>query len=99
MVKRILKTPLNFFHNTEQNVKFFIKDFFTKCDQIHRKLRIWPHLLKKSLMENFIFLQCKRRCSDGFLADYVPLYFWEFDVMFIRYTLVFIQFHNADHLS
>ena len=23
------------------------------------KLRIWPHLLKKSLMENFIFLQCE----------------------------------------
>ena len=35
-----------------------IKDFFSKCDQIHRKLRIWSHLLKKSLMENFIFLCC-----------------------------------------
>ena len=33
-----------------------IKDFFSKCDQIHRKLRIWSHLLKKSVMENFIFL-------------------------------------------
>ena len=31
------------------------KDFFSKCDQIHRNLRIWLHLLKKSLMENFIF--------------------------------------------
>ena len=31
-----------------------MKDFFSKCDQIHRKLRIWSHLLKKSLMENFI---------------------------------------------
>ena len=37
-------------------MKFSIKDFFSKCDQIHRKLRIWSHLLKKSLMENFIFL-------------------------------------------
>ena len=35
--------------------KFSIKDFFSKCDQILRKLRIWSHLLKKSLMENFIF--------------------------------------------
>ena len=26
-----------------------------KCDQIHRKLWVWSHLLKKSLMENFIF--------------------------------------------
>ena len=36
-------------------MKFSIKNFFTKCDQIHRKLRIWSHLLKKSLMESFIF--------------------------------------------
>ena len=34
-------------------MKFSIKDFFSKCDQIRRKLRIWSHLLKKSLMENF----------------------------------------------
>ena len=38
-----------------QKMKFFIKDFFSKYDQIRRKLRIWSHLLKKSLMENFIF--------------------------------------------
>ena len=31
----------------------FVTPFFL-CDQI-RKLRIWSHLLKKSLMENFIF--------------------------------------------
>ena len=36
-------------------VKFSIKDVFSKCDQIRRKLRIWSHLVKKSLMENFIF--------------------------------------------
>ena len=35
-------------------MKFSIKDFFSKCDQIRRKLPIWSHLLKKSLMENFI---------------------------------------------
>ena len=29
-------------------MKFSIKDFFSKCDQIRKKL-------KKSLMENFIF--------------------------------------------
>ena len=38
-----------------QKMKFSIKDFFSKCDQICRKLRISPYLLKKSLMENFIF--------------------------------------------
>ena len=38
-----------------QKMKLSIKDSFSKCDQIRRKLRIWSHLLKKSLMENFIF--------------------------------------------
>ena len=37
------------FYTTEK-MKFSIKDFFSKDD-----LRIWSHLLKKSLMENFIF--------------------------------------------
>ena len=40
---------------TAQQMKFPIKDFFSKCDQIRRKLRIWSHLLKKYLMENLIF--------------------------------------------
>ena len=40
---------------TAQKMKLSIKDFFSKCDQIRRKLRIWSHLLEKFLMENFIF--------------------------------------------
>ena len=32
-----------------------IKDLSRKCDQVHRKLQIWSNLLKKSVMENFIF--------------------------------------------
>ena len=40
---------------TAQEMKFTIKDFFSKCDQIRRFLQFWSHLLKKSLMENFIF--------------------------------------------
>ena len=40
---------------TAQKMKFSIKDFFWKCDQIRGKLWIWSHLLKKSLMKNFIF--------------------------------------------
>ena len=35
-------------------MKFSIKDLFSKCDQIRSFLRIWSHLLKKSLMENLI---------------------------------------------
>ena len=34
--------------------KFSIKNFFNKSDQNLRKLQIWPHLLKKFLMENLI---------------------------------------------
>ena len=40
---------------TAQKINFRIKDFFSKCDQIRSFLQIWSHLLKKSLMENFIF--------------------------------------------
>ena len=46
---------------TAQKMKFYIKDFSSKCDQIRRKLRIWSHLLEKSLMENFIL--CAMTCS------------------------------------
>ena len=46
---------LKFMDYTAQKMKFSIEDFFSKCDQIRRKLRIWSHLLKKSLIENFIF--------------------------------------------
>ena len=42
---------------TAQKMRFSIKDFFSKCDQIRSFLRIWSHLLKKSLMENFIFCE------------------------------------------
>ena len=41
--------------DTAQKMRFSIKNFLCKCDQIRSKLRIWSHLLKKSLMENFIF--------------------------------------------
>ena len=50
-------------HNSMQKTKFSIKDFFSKCDQIRRKLRIRLHLLKKSLMENFIFCTSKLKQS------------------------------------
>ena len=42
---------------TAQKMKFFITDFFSKCDQIRRKLGIWSHLLKKHITENFIFCE------------------------------------------
>ena len=41
--------------HTAQKMKFSIIGFFSKCEQIRSFLRICSHLLKKSLMENFIF--------------------------------------------
>ena len=48
-------------YTTAQRMKFAIKDFVRKCDQIRRKLQIWSYLLKKSLMKNFIF--CAVYCN------------------------------------
>ena len=58
--QRFLRAISQFFETvtlatTTEKMKFPIKDFFSKCDQIRRKLRIWLHLLKESLTENFIF--------------------------------------------
>ena len=44
-------------------MKFPIKYYFSKCDQICSYLQIWSQLLKKSFMENFIFL-CSVPCLD-----------------------------------
>ena len=54
--------------NTAQKMKFSIKSFFSKFDQICCFLRIWSHLLKKSLMKNFIF--CAVRCLAGSQRKY-----------------------------
>ena len=40
---------------TTQKMKFSIKDLVIKCDDICGFVRIWTHLLKKSLTENFFF--------------------------------------------
>ena len=41
-------------------MKFSVKDFFSKCEQIRSFLRICSHLLKKSSMEN---LQNETSCK------------------------------------
>ena len=48
---------------TAQKMKFSITDFFSKCDQIRRKLRIWSHLQNKSLMENFNFCAVHKKMN------------------------------------
>ena len=55
-------------------MKFRIKDLSSKCDQIRMKLRIWSHLLKKSLMKNFIFVQSCLTLETKYVDD--PLRFF-----------------------
>ena len=52
-------------------MKFFIKDFFSECDQIRNFLQFWSHLLKKSLIENFIF--CAVWSKSMYFADHLAI--------------------------
>ena len=53
----------------QKKITFSIKDFFSKCDQTRRKLRIWSRFLKKSLM------LWKRRIFSFFCAVLVKTFF------------------------
>ena len=46
-------------------MKFSIGDFISKRGQILSFLRIWSHLLKKFLMENFIFCAVEIQLHDN----------------------------------
>ena len=48
---------------TAQKMKFSSKYLFSECDKIRSFLRIWSHLLKKYLMEKFIFCVVTTVCS------------------------------------
>ena len=72
-----------------KNMKFSINDFFSKCDQIRRKLRIWSHLLNKSLMENFIFVQL-----FDFFGNEVLQFQIDFFIFIKQYLATFI--HDCD---
>ena len=55
----VLPAPLKIFQivpTIEQKMKFSIKEFCSKCDQIRSSRRISSHLLKKPLAENLIFV-------------------------------------------
>ena len=64
---------------TVHKTKFSIKDFISKCNQIRSSLRIWSHLLKKFLMENFIFCAVfgpSVKTSFFLLVTFPPLWTW-----------------------
>ena len=57
---------VSFYSNTGQKIKFSIKFSCTF-------LQIWSHLLKKSLMENFIFYAVKNRDGSRILDLYIVI--------------------------
>ena len=65
-----LRVFLQIVDRTVQKMKFSIKDFFSRCEQIRRKLRIWLHLLKKSLMKNFIFCAVPMQKIQPFFSQW-----------------------------
>ena len=68
-------------------MKFSMKDFFSKCDQMFKRLRIWSHLLKKSLIQNFIFGAVKVKCSGVDLFSF----FLDSRSLFVLYAYVSIE--------
>ena len=56
-----------------------MKDFSIKCDQIRRKVRIWSHLLKKSLMQNFIFREVLFEILNQYKAEAAAIFIYSFN--------------------
>ena len=86
-------------------MKFSIKDFSSKCDQVRSFLRIWSHLLKKSLMESFIFVQWFLQSSDWYFPDVSHLcnilgmhHIWTSTVTVMVETRNFKRKKNLSHL-
>ena len=75
--------PITFF---SQKMKFFIKHFFSKCDQIRRKLWIWSHLLKKSLMGNFIFWVVFMKSAGINLGFTRSIKGWIWNILFLFFV-------------
>ena len=68
-------------------MKFSIKDFFSKCDQIYRKLRIWSRLLKKSLIEHFIIFTV----SPVFLVNSKAMFCPGKNIFFSKFFMVIFK--------
>ena len=72
----VQRPNLQFYPYTTPKIKFFIRDFFSKCDH-------WLYLLRKSSMENFIFLcsvtwqnEGHKRTAVGQILCSVLLYYF-----------------------
>ena len=82
--------------STTQKMKFSIKDFFGKCDQIRSFLPIWSHILKNSLMKNLILYGVKQNDSIQNFTQIVNQFilpsgnwYWNFHIIFMCHALYF----------
>ena len=83
-----------------QKMKFSIKDIFSKCDQIRGKLWIQSHLLKKSLIENFIFCAVKVSLLDLSISLKNPIIFTDLHIKSIDCHQNFhCNFQHPDHIK
>ena len=87
ILKTKLYAELAALESLPKKMKFSIKDFFSKCDQIRRKLRICSHLLNKSLMKNFIFCAV---CIKVFSLKKTSTFFLEIESLQQNQSLKFI---------
>ena len=72
----------------QKKIKNSIKNFFGKClRKFLKKLRIWWHMLKKSLMENFIFVQCLKLLNWCNISHFIINFTWKLTL--ILYILMF----------
>ena len=85
--------------------KFSIKEFFSKCEQIRSFLRIWSHLLTKSLMENFIFcavlrfLQMKsvQVCAPQNTGDFIGRPYLEQQRIWKNCSISFLERESGEY--
>ena len=73
--------------HTAQKMKFSIKDFSSKSDQIRSFQRIWSHLLEKSSIENFIF------------CTVTEVQIWRSNTNFPAWELLFFRFPRLKYIS
>ena len=86
---------------------FSTKNFFVKSDQIRSFLWIWSHLLKKSLMEKFIFCPVNQKTFTLDIRETSnklhQTKYWHFVLIFltnnISYTLLKWLFNTAWKVS
>ena len=74
-----------YLHKSTQKINFFVKNFFSKCEHIRKKLRIHSHLLNKSLTEKFIFYVVN---NTGFTTESCKFFFKRNYQSLVYFTLI-----------